>query len=132
MDMKKDVKIKGDNVKKLVIVFFILIAVINILLVEKLLFNGIEHKIHIGSSMIVIGIQIIAIIISGITLKKYINTSKGKWFIVLLIIMMLITFFIPVKTNLEDIGGSREIVPAVMPKKLRQNLYNITIWTLGW
>lgn len=106
-----------------------LIAIINMVLVVNLLFNDIAIEIHTSLGIIIIVMQIIAIIISTITLKKYISTNIGKLLMTLLIIIMVATFFIPVQTNLKFPESHGGISPTVMPKELKQNLYNITIWS---
>lgn len=120
---------KQKNVKKLIILILMLTAIINIVLIVNLLFNGIAIKIHTSLCIIVIVIQIIAIIISTITLKKYMSTNIGKLLMTLLIIIIVATFFIPVQTNLKSPPSIGGFSPTVMPKELKQNLYNITIWS---
>lgn len=120
---------KQKNVKELIILILMLIAIINIVLVINLLFNGISMKTHTSLGFIVIVMQIIAIIISTITLRKDISPNIRKLLMTLLIIIMVATFFIPVQTNLESIESHGGFTPAVMPNKLKQNLYNITIWS---
>lgn len=117
--------------QKNVILILMLIAIINIVLIVNLLFNGIAIEIHTNLGIIVIVMQIIAIIISTITKKKHISTNIGKLLITLLIIIMVATFFIPVQTNLKSpqSHGAFSPAPAVMSEKLKQNLYNITIWS---
>lgn len=120
---------KQKNVKKLIILVIMLIAIINIGLIVNLFFNDIAGEIYTSPSIIVVVMQVIAIIISVITLKKHINTNKEKFLIIILIVILLITFFIPVQTDMEYPQSMGGLTPTVLPKELKQNLYNITIWS---
>ena len=121
---------KQINVKKLIILILMLIAIINTVLIIRLFFNDIAREGYTITSIIVLVLQIIAIIISIIILIKHIDNKKENLLKIILIIILLITFFIPVQTDWErtESGSLLSVTPTVMPEELKQNLYNITIY----
>ena len=118
---------KLKNITKLIILAIMLIAIINIMSAVNLLLNRTAFQIYTNFIIMVIITQILSIIIASVILKKNTSKSTEKLLIVLLIIIMIITFFIPVKTNLKFPESSGGLTPAVMPQKVKQNLYNIII-----
>lgn len=107
----------------------LLISIINIVIITKLFINaGIGVGIIPNYCIAVICLQIISIIISIITLKKYINNDKSHFLIIILFLIFILTLALAVKTTYETHDYYNGLSPAVMPSKLFQNLYNITLY----
>ncbi len=115
------------NLRKLIPIFIILIAITNIAFAVKLILRNTAWEFYTNVCIIIIVLQIITIIISSVSLK--VRKSKKNYLLnVLSIVILLISFFIPVQKNyIHHPSSAGGLTPAVMPQVNKENIYGIKL-----